>query len=234
MYSMYARDSSGAPAVRLGEGLASALSPDGKWAVSTVHGSPSRIVVWPIGAGQSRVLPDGGLLDQQSVSWSADGRHMVFMASQAGEAPRLYRQDAEGHGAPTPVSPVGFQVPLFGKPLSPDGTAAAAVDATGRIKLQPLDGGPAREAPGVEPGDVPLRWTSDGQGLFVFRFGELPGRLYRVDLASGARTLVTELMPTDPAGVGQIISVQVTGDGRNCAYSYKQNLADLFLVGGLR
>jgi eukaryotic-like serine/threonine-protein kinase len=234
MYSMYARDADGSPAVRLGEGVASALSPDGKWAASTVHGSPSRIVVWPTGAGQSRVLPDGGLVDQQSVSWAPDGRHVVFMASQAGQAPRLYRQDAEGHGTPSPVSPEGFQVPLFGKPLSPDGRLAAAVDSQGHIKLQPLDGGPAREAPGFEPGDVPLRWTSDGRGVYVFRFGELPGRLYRVDAGSGARTMVTELMPADPAGVGQIISVQVTGDGRSCAYSYKQNLADLFLVGGLR
>jgi hypothetical protein len=51
---------------------------------------------------------------------------------------------------------------------------------------------------------------------------------------SRTRELVTELTPADPAGVGQIISVQVTADGRSCAYSYKQNLADLFLVSGLR
>jgi Tol biopolymer transport system component len=234
MYSMYARAADGSPAVRLGEGLASALSPDGKWAVSTVHGSPSHLVIWPTGAGSSRVLPDNGLLDQQSVSWTPDGLHLIFMASQAGRPPRLYMQDAAGNGTPRPVSPEGYQVPLFAKPLSPDGRTLAAVDTSGRVMLQPVDGGPAREAPGHQPGDVPIRWTRDARALYVFRFGEMPARLQRLDLATGARELVTDLVPADPAGVGQIISAQVTSDGRSCAYSYKQNLADLFLVGGLR
>jgi eukaryotic-like serine/threonine-protein kinase len=234
MYSMYARDADGSPAVRLGEGLALALSPDGKWAVSTVHGTPSHLVVWPTGAGHSRVLPDGGLVDQQSASWTPDGRQVVFMASGAGRPPRLYVQDVEGNGEPRPASPEGVQVSLFAKPVAPDGRTVAAVDNRGRVVLQPLDGAAAREVDGLEPGDVPLRWTRDGRGLYVFRFGEVPGRVHRFDLDTRARELLTELMPADPAGVGQIIAVQVTADGRSCAYSYKQNLADLFLVSGLR
>jgi Tol biopolymer transport system component len=234
MYSMYARDADGSPAVRLGEGLALALSPDGRSAVSTVHGSPSHLVVWPTGAGQSRVLADGGLVDQQSVSWTPDGRHIVFMATSPGRPPRLYLQDVAGNGPPKPVSPEGVQVPLFAKSVAPDGRTVAAVDARGRVVLQPLDGGAAQEVSGLEPGDMPLRWTPEGRGLFVFKFGELPGRIHRFDLDTQTRELVTELMPADPAGVGQIIAVQVTADGKSCAYSYKQNLADLFLVSGLR
>ncbi|HET8646973.1 MAG TPA: hypothetical protein VFO85_15870, partial [Vicinamibacteria bacterium] len=233
MYSSYLRAADGAAAVRLGEGLASALSPDGKWAVSTVHGSPSHLVVWPTGAGQARVLPDGGLGDQQSVSWTPDGGQLVFMGSRAGAAPRLYVQDAWGRSEPRPASPEGYHVPLFGKPVAPDGQALAAVDARGQVAILPLDGGAAREVSGLKPGDVPLRWAG-ATSLYVFRFGELPGRVHRFDLASGQRELVTELMPADPAGVGQIIAVQVAADGRSCAYSYKQNLADLFLVSGVR
>jgi hypothetical protein len=140
----------------------------------------------------------------------------------------------EGNGEPRPASPEGVQVSLFAKPVAPDGRTVAAVDNRGRVVLQPLDGAAAREVDGLEPGDVPLRWTRDGRGLYVFRFGEVPGRVHRFDLDTRARELLTELMPADPAGVGQIIAVQVTADGRSCAYSYKQNLADLFLVSGLR
>jgi hypothetical protein len=202
--------------------------------VSTVHGSPSHLVVWPTRAGQSRVLADGGLVDQRSVSWMPDGQRILFTANQSGRPPRLYVQDVGGNGAPRPASDEGLQLPPFAKPVSADGSTVAAVDTPGRVVLQPLDGGTARPVEGLQLGDVPIRWTQDGRGLFVFRFGEVPARVHRFDLASHARELVTELIPADPAGVGQIIAIHVTADGRSCAYSYKQNLADLFLVGGLR
>jgi hypothetical protein len=234
MYSFYIRRTDGSPAVRLGDGLGSALSPDAKWVVSTVHGAPSHVVVWPTGPGSSRVLPDGGLIDQQSVSWMPDGRSLVFMATSPGRPPRLYIQDAGGASDPRPVSAEGIQIPLFAKPVSPDGQTLAGVDAQGRVVLQRMQDGSGREVAGLERGDVPLRWTADGRGLYVFRFGEMPGRVHRFSLETAARELVAQLMPADPAGVGQMIAVQITPDGRNCAYSYKQNLADLFLVSGVR
>jgi Tol biopolymer transport system component len=234
MYSFYLRKVDGSPAVRLADGLGSALSPDQKWVVSTVHGQPSHVIVWPTGPGPSRVLPDGGLIDQQGVSWMPDGRRLAFMATRSGQLPRVYVQEADGSGQPQAVSAEGIQIPLFAKSVSPDGRVVAAVNAESRIVLQPLDGGDSREVEGLERGDVPLRWSPDGRGLYVFRFGELPGRVHRFDLETRTRELIAELMPDDPAGVGQIISVQVTPDGRACAYSYKQNLADLFLVSGIR
>jgi Tol biopolymer transport system component len=168
------------------------------------------------------------------VSFLPDGRHIIFNASQKGRPPRLYLQDVDANGAPRPASEEGVQIPLFAKPVAPDGRAVAAVDSQGRAVLQPLDGGAARAVEGLDKGDVPIRWSRDGRGLYVFRFGEVPGRVYHFDLATRARQLVTELLPADPAGVGQLIAVHVTPDGSSCAYSYKQNLADLFLVGGLR
>jgi hypothetical protein len=40
-------------------------------------------------------------------------------------------------------------------------------------------------------------------------------------------------MPADSAGVVEIVSVVLTADGSNYAYSYHRILSDLFLVDGL-
>jgi hypothetical protein len=232
-YALYGRKSDGSAAVRLGEGLAGALSPDGRWATSVMLGSPPHLVLWPTGAGPSRTLEHGGLTDLTAVNWLPDGRHLLFSASLPGRSGRLHVQDVEG-GAPQPVSAEGVRVPFYSKPVSPDGRFTAALDAQGRVILQPLDGGTPQVVEGLAPGDVPIRWSGDGAALYVFRFGELPGRIQRFDLATRRKELAAELVPSDPAGAGHIISVQITPDGQAWAYSYRQNLADLYLVGGLR
>ncbi len=56
--AVYVRSTDGSPAVRLGEGSAWALSPDGKWALATRTG-PSQMVLLPTGVGQTRVLETG-------------------------------------------------------------------------------------------------------------------------------------------------------------------------------
>ena len=43
-----------------------------------------------------------------------------------------------------------------------------------------------------------------------------------------------EIMPQDRAGVDNLSRVCVTPDGRSYAYSYPQQLYELFLVEGLR
>ena len=57
-YSVYLRKTDGSPAVRLGEGEALALSPDGKWVLSAiVRLDPAPLVLLPTGAGEPKPLP---------------------------------------------------------------------------------------------------------------------------------------------------------------------------------
>jgi hypothetical protein len=51
----YLRPTDGSPAIRLGEGGALALSPDGKWALALMSSS-TRLVALPTGAGEPRDL----------------------------------------------------------------------------------------------------------------------------------------------------------------------------------
>src|SRR6185295_17200665 len=102
-----------------------------------------------------------------------------------------------------------------------------------KMALYPVDGGASIPIPGVRPNERSIRLSADGKGLFVFLRGEVPGRVYRVDLASGERTLVRELSPSDPVGVDGMIVVRCTGGGEHFAYSYGQRLNDLYVVEGL-
>jgi hypothetical protein len=64
----------------------------------------------------------------------------------------------------------------------------------------------------------------------VFRRGELPARVFRLEIDTGRRHLWKIFTPLDSAGVGSISSVLVTPDGRASVYSYEQTLSELYLV----
>jgi hypothetical protein len=69
--------------------------------------------------------------------------------------------------------------------------------------------------------------------LFV-RLGQVPARVFRLDLKTGLRETFLELMPSDPAGMVGVNRVSLTPDGRSYAYSYVRHLADLYVVEGVR
>jgi hypothetical protein len=84
------------------------------------------------------------------------------------------------------------------------------------------------------PGDVVGGWTHDGRSLFVRRRGEVPLRVWKLDLATGRKEPWKELMPRDPAGVSTIAPVLITPDEKYYVYSYTRSLGELFVVDGLK
>jgi Tol biopolymer transport system component len=98
----------------------------------------------------------------------------------------------------------------------------------------PLDGSPGRELSGARSGDLPARWSNDPKRLYVYEPGELPGRIYALDVVSGRREVVVEIQPHDSSGVYGLEAVGITPDGTSYAYHYTQFLSDLYLVDGLR
>src|SRR5262249_53492284 len=123
----YIRGTDGSPAVRLGEGAAIALSPDGKWALvgrRAARAGDDRLVLLPTGAGQERILPTGALAFNRFTDWAAfhpDGKTVLFSAVEPGHRIRVYRMGLEG-GQPTPVSAEGIHPFL----ISPDGSQVFA------------------------------------------------------------------------------------------------------------
>jgi eukaryotic-like serine/threonine-protein kinase len=214
--------------LRLGEGAAAGLSPDGRWALAVVYGTPSALMLLPIGVGEPTQLPRHDIEDYHVARWMPDGKQIVFIGRRAGETRRAFVQALDG--APRAITEE--EVALRGLPVSPDGRFLACSGADGQMKLVPIEGGEHVPVKGIEPGEVLIRWSGDGKSLFVYRPGELPVQIQRLALETGDREPLMELMPADPAGVSTIGQIRLTPDGKSCVYSFKRILSELYLVEG--
>jgi hypothetical protein len=83
-------------------------------------------------------------------------------------------------------------------------------------------------------GDTPVAWSGNGRSIFIYRPGELPAKIFRLDLASGQKQLWKQLMPADSAGVTDIGPILITPDAKTYVYEYGRTLSDLYLVDGLK
>ena len=97
-----------------------------------------------------------------------------------------------------------------------------------------MAGGPTRSIPGLEANFQPVQWTNDGSALYGYHVGELPSKIYKVEIATGRQTVVQELRPGVPAGVVSVSPIVVSRDGKRFAYSYNQTLSVLYVVSGLQ
>jgi hypothetical protein len=229
-YSVYLRGSDGSPGVPLGEGEAMGLSPDGTWAAALIHGPPARILLLPTGAGESRSIQVD--LSVNAVRWFPDGQRLLVVGREEGHGARCFLQELAG-GKPRPVTPEGARSESW-SPVSPDGRWIITTGPDGRSALYPVAGGAPRPIPGLEPGEIPIRFEAGGKALFVERHFQVPLRVYRIDLASGQRTLWQEIRPADLAGIIPIQGVLLSLDGRSYVYNSQRLLTQLYLVRGLR
>ena len=99
----------------------------------------------------------------------------------------------------------------------------------------PLDGGEPRAARRGRGRRVPpaLLRRTDAR-VYLWKRGDVPARVTRVDVETGKREVWKDLLPADPAGVERISNVLVTPDGKGYAYCYARLLSDLFIVEGLK
>jgi eukaryotic-like serine/threonine-protein kinase len=231
--SIYERKTDGSPAVRLGEGFAMALSPDGKWVLAVPEIPASRLVLVPSGAGESRELPnEEGLTFAagNGAGWLPDGKSVVFSAAAPDHQVRLYLQEVAG-GKPRPVSPEGVRLlPFFPGWISPDGKSV--IGAGSRWALYSLEGGPPAALP-LAPGDIPIRWTADGKSLFVYQDGESPIRVSLVELSTGRKRAWREFDACSRSGAN-VVSILLTPDGTSQVVACSQWLSNLYIMEGLR
>jgi Tol biopolymer transport system component len=231
-YGVYLRRMDGSPAVRLGEGDATALSPDGTWALAiTSRSSPAQLVLLPTGAGGPRALTHDEINHQRAVFFP-DGKRILFAGNEPGKGTRLYVQDLVG-GKPQAITPEGIRLPRS-KPVSPDGKSVIARGPDGKVYLYPVSSGEPRPVLGLEPGDLPIQWSPDGKSVYVYRRGDVPARVSRVEMATGKREPWKELVPGDTTGLEEVANIWITTDGRSYVYNHIRTLCDLYLAEGLR
>ena len=227
-YAVCLRGMDGSPPVRIGEGSARSLSPDGQWVMAIHYGPPQRLLLLPTGVGDSTSLPRGRIHDYEDARWLPDGKRIVFVGSEAGHASRTYLQDLTG-GLPGPVTPEG----IAGVIVSPDGRFVAGVSRDQRLHACPIGGGDPTPVTDLLPRERMLQWASDGRSLYVGRFGGASVSVARIDRETGRRVPWRVFSVPDLAGAG-FLSVVLTPDARSYAYSYVRRLDDLYLVEGLK
>jgi eukaryotic-like serine/threonine-protein kinase len=228
-YSVCIRKTDGSPAVRLGEGNAQDLSPDGEWVLAIVHSaSDPQLVAYPTGAGEPKVFSKESL-SVYGASFLPDGKTLVLTASERGHGPRLYVRDFEG-GKPRPISPEGY---VSAGIVAPDGRWVVATGPDRRRYLYSLSGGEPVAIPGLEAEDNLDQRSADGRFLYVRRRGEVPAKVYRLDLSTGRKEPWRTLIPADAAGISGI-STEPTPGGEAYVYNYVRTLSDLYLVEGFK
>jgi eukaryotic-like serine/threonine-protein kinase len=228
--SVYVRSTDGAPAVRLGDGLAMGLSPDASLALTRRDAAPARFAIVPVKAGQTRDLPPDGLGRANYGEFFPDGRRFAFEAYAPGHGARLYVQDLAG-GSARAVSDEGIGPSDIS--ISPDGAWIAAIGPDTRVWLYPPAGGAPRELASSRPGDYPSGWTADGAGLYVSRVG-FPCPVDAIDIATGTRTHIRDLSGADEAGITQLGPALVTPDARTMVITANRILSTLYKVTDLR
>ncbi len=230
--TVFRRDLDGSAAVALGSGTARSLSPDGKWVLALVRG---QLVLVPTGAGSPKTISTANLKAVANAAWLPGGTRIVFTGVDSSNAAssRIYIQDLNDD-APRQITPEG--VSLADRAPSPDGIHVLA-RAGARWLLYPIVGGDPQPVPSIAADDEPLRWTPGGESLYVVSRKEpLAQRrdIVRVNLANGARTRLTTLVPPDLVGVDNVGPIAITPDGQAYCYTYLRRLGALFIVAGVR
>lgn len=223
-YGVFVRPTDGGPAVRLADGAAAEISPDGKWVMNAgLDLTKGQATLIPIGPGAAREIDVKPVTNLQGGKWSSDGRRFLVVGNEIGRPARTYAIDVQT-GKVAPITPENTRG-LF---MSPDGQLMAALQGTqpGVFNLRtqaftPLPGSPR---------DLIAGWSADSRSFFVVQNDLRTIHLFQIDAGTGTRTDLGTLSPSDPAGLTGVGGVLVAPDGDHYVYHYFRQLSQLFLV----
>ncbi|HXW89597.1 MAG TPA: protein kinase [Terriglobales bacterium] len=226
-YTVFLRDTDGAPPATLGQGRALALSPDAKWIVTQPARGGSLNLV-PTGAGQSKTLTHDSV-NYNRVSFLPDGKWLLASGIEAGHGERDYLI-AVNTGDSKPVTPDG----ISGVRLSPDGRAAAVRGPDGKWGVWPLDGSSMRPIPRLTSEYDVVNWSSDGGSVYVepIQTGKI-AKIYKVNVTTGKMD-PWKTLGTEAAGIQFVSAPLISAEGNAYAYTYAYQTSQAYVVTGLR
>jgi eukaryotic-like serine/threonine-protein kinase len=224
--AIYLRKTDGSPAVQLGFGNRPSLSPDGKWVACIHHeGDRSTLMLLPTGPGESQFAKIDGM-HFDGVEWFPDNKRILFTGNETGHETRTWIYDLATNKA-TPVTPEGTR----GARISPDGQWFITTDAH-KLLLTPVKGGESQTLTDLN-GESVIRWSGDGRYLFLQQRGPTSIKISRFDMTTHRKDPWLEVKVPEP-GASFLGPVALSADGKACATTFQRDLANLFLVRGLK
>ena len=156
-----------------GEGYG--FSPDGRWALTRASfPSGGRSSLVPTGAGESKTLRRR----QHHLSPGRTGSRTESESSSTGSEAGTRRPASSSWTSPGGKPQADHSGRSHRSSLSPSPPTAGPSWPAGRTagsrSIRPTPGEP-RPVPGIEPEEIPLRWTPDGRSIYVTRLSALPG-----------------------------------------------------------
>jgi Tol biopolymer transport system component/predicted Ser/Thr protein kinase len=225
--AIYLRKTDGSPAIQLGYGNRPSLSPDGKWVACIHHDAEkSSLMLLPTGPGETQFPKIEGM-HFDVVEWFADSKHILFAGNETGHATRTWVYDVETNNA-TPLTPEGTR----GTRVSPDGKWFVTIDPH-KLLLSPIGGGESRTVMDLLPGESVARWSGDGRYLFLQQREPGSIKVSRLDVATAHREPWLVVKVPEP-GASFLGPLALSADGKSCATTFQRDLANLFLVRGLK
>ena len=238
-YAVTLRPMNGGVPVAIVRGRAQGLSPDGKWALSITPSAPQRVLLLPTGAGESRQIDVGDLSPNIAV-FVPGGLTAAVVGMKAG-SPAVAIVDLKSGTRADLALPA-----LRGRFLStrrfaptyasPDGSLLAIAAEDGKVLAWKLPSGAGpRELAALAPNEIFGGWSGDPNRIYVIAWTGPKARVDALDLASGRRTVVREIVIEDPAGMlMDTPDLFMSADARSYLYGYTRMLGTLYVVTGLR
>ena len=215
--------------IQIAEGYHPQVAPDGKSVICLERqGSETNVLLTPIPSGLQRRyrLESGPRYHSVEFVGTAD-RYLLHLIDDSGA---LHSHIFDPR--------TGKLLPVAGERyvtlIEPNGSCGVIPGGSG-LRLVGLDSGTVRNICSLANGWVPIRWSVRGNEIFVFEPGKdyAYGSIVRVNVQTGEQTEWLVLHPADSAGAYFLPWLDITPDGRSYAYTYQQDLCDLYIIDGL-
>ncbi|HVN04182.1 MAG TPA: serine/threonine-protein kinase [Bryobacteraceae bacterium] len=230
--SVYMRKTDGSQPIRISDGYAYRLSPDGEWTSGyTLNPDGSRrFVLQPTGPGEATEAKAPGLEATVVYGW-LDGQRYLVGGHLPNKRWQCFVWDAGRHTL-QPLCAEGSPDSLAYF-VSPDRKLVLMWAGAGNWDVYPLNGGPPQAAHGIARDETVVGWRNDNRSVYVRPDVEntdsIPVAI--VDLVTGKRSAWKTIHPAQP--VIEIHDLHVTPDGRAYAYNYATTQSDLYVARGL-
>ena len=161
--------------------------------------------------------------------WFPDSRRIAFIGNEPGHGPRCYAQDIQG-GTPRPITKEGIMYCM----IAPNGLIAAMTPDSRLLLYSSVSTDQPEKEFILKSNEWPLRWTPNGQFIYISQPHERTVDLWRLEVATGRREFWMQLPPGSGNAYVKSESVVVSPDARSYAYTYDEHSSDLYEVRGLK
>jgi Tol biopolymer transport system component len=163
----------------------------------------------------------------ESVEWFPDGKRILFTGNQPGHPVRSWMYALDG-SKPVAITPEGMRATR----VSPDGHSFVVVDPH-KLQLGQIGGGEPKAIADLQGGESVVRWSGDGRYLFLAQSEGESLKLTRLEVASRKRE-PWKVAKVPESGAQFIGQVALSADGKALACTFQHDLANLYLVKGLK